>query len=610
MGQNTKKYIYISGICFFFFLPYFFLGPIGSGSADDTAMNLIASGAFGDQSQYLMYNNIIYGNFLKLLYSFVPGVNWYLTMQFLLNFLAVTVIIICVSIQLQRGQAVIAAILLHFYFAFEFYETIQFSQNAYLYAITAFAAFFTGIRVQKHGKVFYGAGILFLVLSEMIRAKCMLLIVPMGCVFLTAGIILKSRKMVETDADPKRPDKRMEMQALFAGEKSLILFLTIGFLICGMNALVDQVFFWKQDPWAGYEKYHQEGTVPFLDEDWNHEFDLDGISAAGFITEDIYLLYNHHYLDPEYYTLDRLKELKKYRLETEEGSDKMIESVTAALEKLYALPAHYNNEVADPQGIWSIMAGIERILGWNLILIIYIVVSLIRSKEQRKLVLAFLGINVVLAAAEILFVVCWGHAPRRILIGPRVAVEIFSLMILVSVPKKEIEQTEKRIGKRNTLLAALVLAICLTGIFGVRLAYQELLPKTTEIRQLLDDLHRTNSICILDGGILWGDRLGVSDPRDFTKQAYYGYFSTFALSGGWVAESFHNTHYFSELGIENPFMALIGEKPVYYAVRTFRADLYVPWMMAYLEHRTGESIGAELMYAGEDIYLIRFTKGE
>ena len=606
MRIDKKKSIMLLGMSLLFFLPYFLWGPVGSDSADDTAMNLIAAGAFGEQSQYLTYNNVIYGYFLKILYLILPETNWYLTLQYVFNFLAISSIIVCATIQMGKKRALATGALLHFYFAFEFYEKMQFSENAFLYAITAFIAFYTGQKLPKKKKLFFGIGIFFLVLAGLIRVKCMLMILPFGLLLLFWDeVVAFFRKKELASAVAKR---------LIDEKRRMIACLLAGLLLCGLNAGLDRLLFWEQEPWKSYEQYHQQGTVPFLDEEYLRDFDMDGVTAAGFIPEDINLLYNYHYMDPEYFSLEELNRLLGYR-RTPSSTDTIISSLTETIISLYRMPKQYNDEWGSPVGFWGIIAGLESFLGWNVLFFAFTAYCMVRYDRKQKEKYIFILSVFLLVVAETAFLLMWGRIPRRILIGLRMALELFpGILIFTGMQRPEPEKAGK--GANSTLAVKIIpivtVMLLLFEVTGLRLTYHTLLQRT-EIEQVLEEVHQTGSCCVLDGGILWSDRMGVRNPRNFTRSRFDHFFSGFALSGGWVAEGYHNLHFFEEQGIDNPIMSLLEDKPVYYVVRAFRgnlnvAELYIPWMVTYLEHRSGMTVQVEAVYSGNEIMIVRFRK--
>ena len=89
--------LFRSAISLLYFLSCILLGKLYYSTNDDTIMNMIAAGAYGESSQYLIYNNIIFGYILKVLYTIIPGINWYLWVYLFFNLLSVITISAVIS---------------------------------------------------------------------------------------------------------------------------------------------------------------------------------------------------------------------------------------------------------------------------------------------------------------------------------------------------------------------------------------------------------------------------------------------------------------------------------------------------------------------------------
>ena len=81
--------IIISAIIFVLSITF---GNIQYEANDDTIINLIAAGAYGERSQSLVHNGILFGFFIKILYRLFQSVNCYLILYLVLNLLALMVL--------------------------------------------------------------------------------------------------------------------------------------------------------------------------------------------------------------------------------------------------------------------------------------------------------------------------------------------------------------------------------------------------------------------------------------------------------------------------------------------------------------------------------------
>lgn len=117
---------------------------------DDTGMAAIASGAYGeDYSEYLVFQNIIWGKFLKIFYTLSADINWYSVWQLLL-----TVISLCVLGDLLLGKvggvrALLVYIILLKLFYQEFYLIYQFTRVSMLCCLAGYLLVFYSFTNNK-----------------------------------------------------------------------------------------------------------------------------------------------------------------------------------------------------------------------------------------------------------------------------------------------------------------------------------------------------------------------------------------------------------------------------------------------------------------------------
>lgn len=607
MNKKIKinKYLLIFILETLLFLPYLFRGPVASDSSDDLAMNLIASGAFGTGSQYLVYSSILYGYLLKAFYLIVPEVNWYLTMQFLLNFAAVTSILLCLASFLSERRALCASLILHFYFALEFYEKQQFSQNASLYALAGFILIFTALWHKENAKKYRIAAVVMLVFSALVRFECLLLMLPFGGLFLLAAL-LKDEECAAVKGF------RQKLALIFKKWRRdcFVLFATLLFCLCIF--VMDQLVFWQKPEWKAYKEYHWDGVIPLLDVDGAPEFDPQALADTGLTSEDIYLFYLYQYADMDYFSVDRLKALAAARTAT--GAPAFGESMLERFKELYRFPKHYNDEYGTAPGIIGVFSFIESLAGWNIIFLLLLLLPLLLRKEKRGFHLAFLALFFAVFLAETVFLVLRGHAPRRVLLGSRCAVELFTAFLFLSSLRQPENNSNE---KRQWLLPILILLVA--EVFSIRLCWHAVLPEYTRTKQSLDSLrslskepepgqsHTADSVFyLLDANFLWAERMGIPDPREISMTAYKDYFRPFILSGGWIAECPHNLHYYKEAGIDDPVMELLENELMSYIVRGYSADVCEAWMQAHLSKRSGREIKADTAFSSDSVRILRF----
>ncbi len=110
---------------------------------DDSSIALIAEGAFGQRSPYLIYTNILYGRLLSLLYALVPSVRWHSVLQYIFAFLALCAITWLLA-GYKGGRALSCLILLSSFY--EVYVSLQYSKISMLSALSGYLLLISHIR--------------------------------------------------------------------------------------------------------------------------------------------------------------------------------------------------------------------------------------------------------------------------------------------------------------------------------------------------------------------------------------------------------------------------------------------------------------------------------
>ena len=174
-----KKYFIILGICVVFFLGYLLLGRIFYEENDDFALNLIANGTYTPHSEYLVFNNIIYGYILKILYKITGRVNWYLFVMLFMNFVSITLLCLMVSkktiLPISIGLTVFINILLDY----DFYNCLQFTKNAALYSMIGFLILYF-VMIEDISKKMIPIGIILMIFGALVRFDSFKAVLPFG----------------------------------------------------------------------------------------------------------------------------------------------------------------------------------------------------------------------------------------------------------------------------------------------------------------------------------------------------------------------------------------------------------------------------------------------
>ena len=579
--SRKKRCLFAFFLMLALFIPYALFEPFTSDTNDDTAMNLIAAGAFGENSQFLVYSNIIYGCILKALSALIPSVNWYLTLQLVFNALAAAFIGFSLAYFIKSHMLIPVLILLHFHVALDHYRSLQFTRNAYLYAICGIVLLTLACISSTHRIKLCLISLFFLLLSFMTRAESFYLMIPFALLMLFFRMLNNRRSTVIPAA-----------------------FLIAAGVSCLTAGIIDDQASRKPQEWAEYFDYHFNGIFPVLDNDTNRWYSFDDDNGSVLDMTDLMLLNEYHYADFEYYSIENLREIKG-----EDPHTPLIDKISAykaALGENYHFPPT-NDYLVIPTRLHAILDLVERAIGWNivieLLLLLFIVFSFIKKQAGKKELIQLIFLSLGMLAEIWVTVSFTGHTPRRATIGPLWAFEILTLITFLSAWN----ETSGEQPVRRSVLPAVCLLPAGILIISLRIMNWSAVPEYTETELVLNELRNIASEhYLLDSMILWGERIGVSDVRKITRTNYMDFFEKFTLSGGWLAETPLATHYTKGSGISAPIALLASAPHYHYVVRRWKAEYLVPLLNEYLIKRSGKDLIPQVTYAGNELLVIDF----
>ena len=181
--MNRKKVIricMIASICICILAFYMRYGFISFETNDDEAMNLIAAGAYGPNSEYLVFIHILIGYILKVLYAAFPEHGCYALFFLVMNVSSIIIICCLLSDKKDIMAGISITLLLNIVLSKDYYRVLQFTKNASLYAA---AGFLLMAKSEYQNKKYIAAGIFFLSMSFMTRNKQFIFMVPFAFLY-------------------------------------------------------------------------------------------------------------------------------------------------------------------------------------------------------------------------------------------------------------------------------------------------------------------------------------------------------------------------------------------------------------------------------------------
>ncbi|MBR1470026.1 MAG: hypothetical protein IJ600_00125 [Lachnospiraceae bacterium] len=269
-GELKKNGIrLVSGIicCCFFFCIHFFGGHVRYQTNDDEIMNLIAAGAYGPDSQFLTYSNIVYGMVLKCLYSLLPEVNVYLWLGLILKLGCLICLCIVVSRNCDLINGLLITVLINLVLVSDLYNELQYSKDAFFYSVLGIVFLLYAYREHEQNTNWF----LFLIGEVMFcfglmrRKECFFVTVPLGMMIIGMHLLM--------GAFHKKRIKYWGIVVLVASG------------LVGTLLLVNHLAYYRDPEWKEYSvanKYRSElNDYGFLSYDYStEEYDEQGITKT------------------------------------------------------------------------------------------------------------------------------------------------------------------------------------------------------------------------------------------------------------------------------------------------------------------------------------------
>lgn len=262
------------------------------GSNDEFSLAAIASGAYGDYTQYFIYLHSGFGWLLKLFYLCVPGWNWYTLVMYGLIFLSLTAVG-CTWIRRSKKTGMILALMLVLACAEPLYVEMQYTKTA---AVVTAAGYVLLFYARRHWPQAAG-GILFLLLGSWIRFQAfgMISMVAFGtwvCLAMSAW--------------------RQKEWKTFLLEDCMPCVIAFG-LVFGSIALENMLVYTPGSPEAHYKEYDKarQQLLDYGVPEWD-EYQAD-YEALGLTRTDCINLQNWLIADYDRYTADTFKAIVAFR---------------------------------------------------------------------------------------------------------------------------------------------------------------------------------------------------------------------------------------------------------------------------------------------------------
>jgi len=519
-------------------------------TCDDLGYMLIAAGAFGPDSQYLLYPNPILGYILKLFYYLIPQMNWYLFFQYFFNVISCASLVYIFSDKTKGLLKLLLPILLGIYTSHDFFLSVQFTVNSFIYIITGFIIIFESINSEK--AKYSSFGIFLIILSFLTRWNCALFILPF-CIVM----------MIYYSVSYNTSNPRYLLRKIYP--------FFIALLFSTILILLSHLLFQKGNDWDEYNHFLKYNTSitdyePAIYDNHPYEYKQSGITEL-----DIVILNNLISMDTETYTNENLEKIVKIKSQDQDQSLRINNSILSEISRVFGNMLSKNS--------------------WMHILILVSILFLIINKQWAKCVtIAVLFGGMII---EEWFLVCAGRALYRVCIGPFMAFELLTLYIFLSSFSTPL-QFNKTISIAGITISFLLLLIIFFQPDDEWWQGDE--------ASVLNELSRDkDNIYVLDSWILYNDGLGIKNYMTVSPSNYSGYFDNMVFAGGFIAHAPN----ISRAGLNNPVRELVNDR-VYWVTMSVYGNQLTEVLRCYLEEKLQRDVSCSLIIDINGIQVWKF----
>lgn len=259
---------------------------------DDIAMCNIVAGAYGEYSSHLVFENIIYGEFLQMLYRFLPEFPWYATVQILVVFISLSTITFCFLVRNRILEKTLICVLIP-YMSYECYCCLQFTKTAGVAVVAGFLLL--GTPLKQGRRMANICGDILVVGGSLIRFNSFVMVVPYALVLLM--------QMCQLDFKKGERIRRIRKIMICTSAWIVPIMLALGCHFVDICAYDDD------GAWSYYTCYNNLRSE-LMDYGWpDYEENIDVYQSLGISSEDLALYQSWDFADLDRINSDVLQRL-------------------------------------------------------------------------------------------------------------------------------------------------------------------------------------------------------------------------------------------------------------------------------------------------------------
>lgn len=518
---------------------------------DDTGMSAIASGAYGGDREYLVFQNVIFGKFLHLFYIINGELNWYSIVQFLITILSFCVIGYVLMEKIGGFRGFLIYIFLMKLLYQEFYLIYQFTRVSMLCCLAGYLLlFFAFLKDRTRWEKLLG--IVLILTGALIRTASFKEITGFAF-FVGVCSILLNKKFY-----PVKDNRKLWIEGIITA--CIVAMASVGMMQYNKHIA-------QNEEWKEYQEYnHMRAVIQdygwpdyWLDyETYQKEYEEMGISE-----NDYHMYVKGNLSDTDVLDMETVKKLYEFKNEKmREYRPGIVEYIRFTLSDTVVSQFFFINLI---------------------ILMLYFL--LYKRSCYDYLMLTNIGIYILMYA----YMYHCNRVVDRVAIPTNTALIIISLFCYDLENRKEVDLESKKI-------------LAWVGIFllilpGTSRHYMELKADRRDGVELYEELENKERLFVAGHDVFRWNYYFFNAYKNIPKDFYLNQMNM----GGWLARTPIQEQIKKKNGVDNIFEALLEKDNIYYYTKNSEGVV-----AAYLEeHYSDGNVGYSIC---KDIDLCKFVK--
>ena len=524
-----------------FLIACLIFGDVYYETNDDSVLNLIAAGAYGEPvAPYMIFSNVCYGYLLNMLYSLIPGINWYFLIVIVLNALGAGIIADMLAGKTQSiAKALTVSFAVNLLLTEDFYLSLQFTKNAAFCFLVGCLLLY---KAWRNGSIsLIPCGTWYVLMGVMIRKEACLPVMPF--MMLCVAFSLRKTKRV----------------------KLLAAALIPSVVLVSMVLIVHEAVYAAPE-WAEYRETFA-ARYALYDGGGRAYYPEHGEDYAriGLSENDVELMKSYVIMDTDSITADVWQEVGRIiSMEQESGyriSLPLIKSMAGAAAETLA----------------------EKTLPKVFVILALAGVLLLTKKERIFVLLTILSI-----AACYWYFACVNRFQWRVELICYLAGSICMAVFL-----SERAACGHDLSRVFRWTAAVLTVASIAGLVFIRTAHIRRIESrpagTSDTAQRFEELYAREDVFYL------GNDFSVSSPLSrITRTRYGGLYRRYCFLGGWTVPTPTGLYYARQYGIDNPVRSLVTRDDV----RLLANEDLAERIRVHLEEVTGKTVTKEERASG------------